>query len=70
MRTRYDYNGDYRGENAVEALRAVSNVARNGMPKEYDPIWDAEHLYNSPHLSGNLAGTANTDIYVPGNYQG
>jgi len=40
------------------------------MPKDFDPVWDAEHLYNSPHLSGNLAGTANTDIYVPGNYRG
>lgn len=40
------------------------------MPAEYDPIWDSEHLFNSPHLSGNSAGTANTDIYVPGNFQG
>jgi len=70
MRTRYDSDGIYRGEDPVAALGAVGRVARNGMPTDYDPIWDAEHLYNSPHLSGNLAGTSNTDIYVPGNYQG
>jgi hypothetical protein len=33
-------------------------------------FFDAEHLYNFPHLSGNLAGTANTEVYVPGNYSG
>lgn len=70
MRTRYDYNGVYRGQDDLAALVAIANVSRNGMPNDFDPIWDAEHLYNSPHLSGNLAGTANTEIYVPGNYVG
>lgn len=70
MRTRDDANGVYRGENPVAALQATSAVARNGMPKEYDPIWDSEHLYNSPHVSGNIAGTVNTDIFVPAGYQG
>src|SRR5258706_4299193 len=70
MRTRYDANGSYRGEHPAAALQATSAVARNGMPKDYDPIWDSEHLYNSPHLSGNLAATPNTDIFVPAGYQG
>lgn len=66
----YKIRRQHRGEDLVAALGAVGRVARNGMPTDYDPIWDAERLYNSPHLSGNLAGTTNTDIYVPGNYQG
>jgi len=70
MRTRYDVYGNYRGEDSVAALRVTASLARNGMPAEYDPLWDSEHLFNSPHLSGSSTGTANTDIYVPGNFQG
>src|SRR5262249_60333846 len=56
--------------NPIAAMGAISRVAQNGMPKDYDPIWDSEHLYNSPHLSGNMAGTANTEIFFPAGYQG
>ena len=65
-RTAYDYNGRYRG------LDPAARAAAAGLPRSdfSNPIWDAEHLYNFPHLSGNLAGTANADIYVPGNYTG
>ncbi|HEX7313995.1 MAG TPA: RHS repeat-associated core domain-containing protein, partial [Pyrinomonadaceae bacterium] len=70
MRTRFDYTGIYRGLDADAVARAIAFVARNGRPQEYDPVWDSEHLANSPHLSGNMAGTQNTDILVPGNYEG
>ena len=65
MRTRYDSDGQYRGRNPELAARVAANTAQMGTS-----VFDAEHLYNFPHLSGNLAGTTNTDIYVPGNYQG
>ena len=50
-RTAYDYNGRYRG------LDPAARAAAAGLPRSdfSNPIWDAEHLYNFPHLSGNLA---------------
>jgi hypothetical protein len=39
MRTRYDANGIYRGEDPVAALAAVGREAR-WMPADYDPIGD------------------------------
>jgi YD repeat-containing protein len=65
-RTAYDYNGRYRGLDPAARARTA------GLPRSdfSSPVWDAEHLYNFPHLSGNLAGTENADIYVPGNYTG
>jgi hypothetical protein len=65
-RTAYEYNGAYRGLDPATRARAAG-LSGTGFSS---PVWDAEHLYNFPHLSGNLAGTANADIYVPGNYTG
>jgi RHS repeat-associated protein len=65
-RTDYDYNGVYRGRNPVFAAQ----VAGNGRNAAGNSFFDAEHLFNFPHLSGNQAGTENTTIYVPGNYSG
>ena len=65
-RTAYDYNGRYRGyDPAAEARLKDSKRIEMG-----NPLYDAEHLYWFPHLSGNQAGTQNTEIYVPGDYQG
>ena len=65
-RTAYDYNGIYRGyDPAAEARLKGSSRIEMG-----NPLYDSEHLYWFPHLSGNQAGTENTDVYVPGNYQG
>jgi hypothetical protein len=63
MRTRYDADGQYRGRNPELAARVAANTAQMGTP-----VFDAEHLYNFPHLSGNLAGTENTGIYVPAGF--
>lgn len=60
MRTRYDSEGQPRGRNPELAARVAGNTAQMGTP-----VFDAEHLYNFPHLSGNIAGTENTGIYVP-----
>jgi hypothetical protein len=60
MRTRYDYLGNYRGADPELAARVRGNTSQMGTP-----YFDAEHLFNFPHLSGNLAGTENTDVFVP-----
>jgi hypothetical protein len=60
MRTRYDYQGNYRGSDPELAARVRENTSQMGTP-----YFDAEHLFNFPHLSGNLAGTVNTDVLVP-----
>jgi YD repeat-containing protein len=60
MRTRYDYLGNYRGADPELAARVRANTSEMGTP-----YFDAEHLFNFPHLSGNLAGTENTDVFVP-----
>jgi hypothetical protein len=61
-----DYNGHPSGYDPEARARAA------GLPRDEfsNPVWDAEHLYNFPHLSGNLAGTENADVFVPGNYIG
>jgi hypothetical protein len=63
MRTRYDADGNYRGRDPELAARVAGNSAQMGTP-----AFDAEHLYNFPHLSGNLAGTQNSGVYVPSGY--
>lgn len=65
MRTALDVDGQYRGRNPELAAR----VSGNPRGELGNPLFNAEHLYNFPHLSGNMSGTANTQIYVPGNYQ-
>jgi hypothetical protein len=63
MRTRYDADGQYRGRNPELVARVRGNTAQIGTS-----VFDAEHLYNFPHLSGNLAGTQNTGVYVPAGF--
>jgi hypothetical protein len=40
MRTRYDVYGKYRGQDPLAAMTALSGVAQNGMPADFDPVWD------------------------------
>lgn len=65
-RTSYDDNGRYSGYDPA----AQARVAGNPRSEFSNPLFDIEHLYYFPHLSGNQAGTENTDIYVPRNYVG
>jgi RHS repeat-associated protein len=64
MRTTYDFNGGYRGRNP----QAAAKFSRNERGDMGNKFFDSEHLFNFPHLSGNLAGTATTNIYIPSNY--
>lgn len=63
-RTAYDYNGRYSGRDPA----AEARVAGNPRSEFSNPLFDVEHLYYFPHLSGNPGGTENTEVYVPGNY--
>lgn len=60
MRTRYDYLGNYRGRDPEFA-----EIVRGKTSEMGTPYFEAEHLFNFPHLSGNFAGTANTDVFFP-----
>jgi hypothetical protein len=64
MRTTYDVDGQYRGRDPA----AAAQFDRFDRGPYGNRFFDAEHLYNFPHLSGNLAGTENSEVYVPGNY--
>ena len=64
MRTTYDFNGSYRGSNP----EAAAKFNRDDRGEFGNRFFDSEHLYNFPHLSGNLAGTATTNVYIPSNY--
>ncbi len=79
MRTAIDINGSNHGYNPEATARAMAYDASRTTPRRmssssdglaFNPRFDEEHLYNFPHLSGNLAGTENTEIYGPGGFSG
>lgn len=71
--TAFEYNGVYRGRDPKKVAN-MDRSARYGDPRSGglsgNSYFDAEHLYNFPHLSGNKDATQNTEIYVPPDFEG
>ncbi|HEX7176780.1 MAG TPA: hypothetical protein VF240_16060 [Pyrinomonadaceae bacterium] len=71
IRIDYDHQANYRGRDPEFAAEQLAKFGRFGKGAfGSNPVFDAEHLYNFPHLSGSKDGRSNTKVFVPGNFKG